>query len=167
VASSSATLYAVVLAALCSLSGSMHGGYILRVEAMLADLLATADLKESIRARWRRGERLLGFGHPLYPRGDPRARAILDELRRGLPKARTTPLLRIADEEFELSGHPPLIDYALASTASLLRLPPGSAQGIFLIGRSAGWVAHAIEQYAARSIIRPRGRYVGPLPVRS
>jgi citrate synthase len=166
VASTGATLYAAVLAALCSLSGSMHGGHILRVEAMLADLLATADLTESIRGRWRRGERLLGFGHPLYPSGDPRARAILDELRRDLPKARTAPILRIADAEFELSGRPPLLDYALASTTSLLRLPSGSAQGIFLIGRSAGWIAHAIEQYAARAIIRPRARYVGPLPVR-
>lgn len=167
VASTGATLYAAVLAALCSFSGSRHGGYILRVEAMLADLLASTDLKGSIKERWRRGERLLGFGHPLYPNGDPRARAILDEVRRTLPRTRTAPVLRIAEAEFELSGRPPLLDYALASAASVLRLPPGTAQGIFLMGRTAGWIAHALEQYAARAIIRPRARYVGPLPVRS
>jgi len=165
VASTEATLYAAVLAALCALSGARHGGHIFRVEAMLADLMEAGNLKANIRERWQRGERLVGFGHPLYPAGDPRAQAILAVLRTGMSKSKSVRIFEIAELEFELSGRAPLIDYALASTARVLGLPVGSAQGIFLLGRSVGWIAHAIEQYAARTIIRPRARYVGPVPI--
>jgi citrate synthase len=166
VASTEATLYAAVLAALCSLSGARHGGHIFRVEAMLADLMEAGNLKANIWERWRRGERLVGFGHPLYPDGDPRAQAILVVLGTGRSKSKSAPFFEIAQLEFELSGRAPSIDYALASTARVLGLPLGSAQGIFLLGRSVGWIAHAIEQYAARTIIRPRARYVGPVPIK-
>lgn len=165
VASTGATPYAVVLAALCSFSGPRHGGHLLRVEEMLSDLIASGSIKTSIRDRWRRGERLLGFGHALYPNGDPRARALLDVLRRTLPKRKTAPIFEIAEAELEKSGRASMIDYAIAATAVVLGLPRGSAQGLFLIGRSVGWIAHAVEQYATGTIIRPRARYVGSLPV--
>ena len=51
--------------------------------------------------------------------------------------------------------------------ASALELPPGSAIGLFALGRSAGWIAHAMEQRAAGYMLRPRARYVGPPPPRT
>ena len=166
VASTSASPYAVVLAALCSFSGPSHGGHLLRVEDMLIELIRDGNVKTRIRDRWRRGERLLGFGHSLYPTGDPRARSILDALRRRLPAQKVRPIFDIAAAELEKSGRAPMMDYAMAATAVALGLPRGSAQGMFLIGRSVGWIAHAIEQYQAQSIIRPRARYVGQLPIK-
>ena len=164
VASTGATLYSAIIAALSSFSGPRHGGHILRVEAMLAELLAAGRVGTHIKERWRRGERLIGFGHPLYPEGDPRGRALLKALREQLPKSKTAPVFEIADMEFEQSGRAPLLDYALACTSLLLGLPVGSAQALFLLGRSVGWIAHALEQYSSRAIIRPCARYVGPLP---
>jgi citrate synthase len=164
VASTGATLYSAIIAALCSFSGPRHGGHILRVEAMLAELLAAGRVKTQIKERWRRGDRLIGFGHPLYPDGDPRGRALLEALRERLPRAKTAPIFEIAEMEFEQSGRAPLLDYALAAASRLLDLPLGSAQAIFLVGRSAGWIAQALEQYASGAIIRPCARYVGPLP---
>ena len=166
VASTGATPYAAVLAALCSFSGPSHGGHLLRVEDMISDLVAADNVKARIKDHWRRGDRLMGFGHPLYPDGDPRARCLLDALRSQLPKRRTAMVFDIAAVEFETSGRAPILDYAMAATTVLLGLPRGSAQGLFLIGRSVGWIAHALEQYAARTIIRPRARYVGPLPIK-
>ena len=166
VASTGATPYAALLAALCSFSGPSHGGHLLRVEDMISDLVAADNVKARIRDRWRRGDRLLGFGHPLYPDGDPRARCLLDALRRKLPKRRTAVIFDIAAVEFEMSGRAPILDYAVAAITVLLGLPRGSSQGLFLIGRSVGWIAHALEQYSARTIIRPRARYVGPLPMK-
>ena len=165
VASTGANPHAVVLAALCSFSGPRHGGYLFRVEDMLSDLVAGGNVKARIRERWRRGERLMGYGHPLYPDGDPRARALLDALRSQFAKRKSGVIFDIAAEEFEMSGRAPTVDYAMAAVSVLLGLPRGSAQGLFLIGRSVGWIAHAIEQYATSTIIRPRARYVGPLPL--
>jgi citrate synthase len=165
VASTGANPHAVVLAALCSFSGPRHGGHLLRVEDMLSDLVGGGNIKDRIRERWRRGERLIGYGHPLYPDGDPRARALLDTVRRQLPNKETAVIFDIAAQESEMSGRAPTVDYALAAISVLLGLPRGSAQGLFLIGRSVGWIAHAVEQYGINTIIRPRARYIGPLPL--
>jgi citrate synthase len=93
----------------------------------------------------------------------PRGLAILDALKRMFPKRRTEVFFRIASEVQGASGRAPHLDFALAAASILLRLPPGSAQGLPLVGRSVGWVAHAIEQRAAGVLIRPRARYVGVL----
>jgi citrate synthase len=164
VASTGAAPYAVVLAALCALSGPRHGGAINRVEAMLRDVVSSPDPQARIKERLRLGERFHGFGHPLYPEGDPRARAILSALRATLPRRQTDTLFKIESQIQELTGHAPYVDFALAATSILLRLPRSSAQGLFVIGRSVGWIAHAIEQYGVGVLIRPRARYVGPLP---
>jgi citrate synthase len=164
VASTRATPYAVVLAALCALSGPIHGGESLRVEAMLTDFMASNDLKGRIADRMRLGERPPGFGHPMYPQGDPRALAILEALKRTFPKRQTETIFRIASEVQDLSGRAPHLDFALSAMSLLLGLPRGSAQGLFLVGRTVGWIGHAMEQYAAGALIRPRARYVGILP---
>jgi citrate synthase len=45
-----------------------------------------------------------------------------------------------------------------------LELPVGSALGIFCLGRSIGWIAHALEQRSHGTLIRPRAAYIGPSP---
>src|SRR5262245_17588043 len=74
-------------------------------------------------------------------------------------------VLRIANEVSELIGRRPNVDFALGFVSVTLKLPPGSGLGMFLVGRCVGWIAHVIEQYAAATLIRPRARYVGVLPV--
>ena len=59
----------------------------------------------------------------------------------------------------------PNIDFALALFARTLGLPAGSAVTIFALGRTIGWIGHAIEQYQIDQLIRPRARYVGPAPL--
>ena len=164
VASTGATPYAVVLAAMCALSGPIHGGAASKLEAMLSEFIASKDIKARIIDRLRFGDGVPGFGHPLYPEGDPRAIAILDALKRAFPQRKTAVIFQIASEVQGLSGRAPYVEFALAATSLLLRLPPGSALGLFLVGRTVGWIAHAIEQYASGVIIRPRARYVGILP---
>ena len=53
---------------------------------------------------------------------------------------------------------------ALAAVARVLRLPAGSPLTIFAIGRTIGWIGHALEQYATGQLIRPRAKYVGVVP---
>jgi citrate synthase len=64
----------------------------------------------------------------------------------------------------QLTGRRPSIDVALVAIRRHLRLPPGSAFQLFALGRSVGWIAHALEQRALGQLIRPRAIYVGPPP---
>jgi citrate synthase len=63
-----------------------------------------------------------------------------------------------------LTGLHPNVDFALAAAATGLRLPQSAGLGLFIIGRTVGWIAHAIEQYESGTLIRPRARYLGPRP---
>jgi citrate synthase len=56
------------------------------------------------------------------------------------------------------------MDFALVLAARLIGLPPEAPLAVFALGRSVGWMAHVMEQYAAARLIRPRARYVGPQP---
>ena len=58
----------------------------------------------------------------------------------------------------------PNVDFALAAVAHVLGLPAGSPLMLFAIGRTIGWIGHAIEQYATDQLIRPRAKYVGVAP---
>ena len=165
VASTGATPYAVVIAALSALSGPRHGGATGRAEAMIRALAAERDVDAAIAERLRRAEDTPGFGHPLYPDGDPRARAIIERLHVGSARRRGSAVARIEPALRRVVARPPNVDFALALAAVELALPPGAALGLFLIGRSVGWIGHAIEQYATGTLIRPRARYVGVLPV--
>ncbi len=60
----------------------------------------------------------------------------------------------------------PNVDLGLVTLARVLDMPNGSALKLMALGRVAGWVAHALEQYPTQRIIRPRAKYVGPLPIK-
>jgi citrate synthase len=152
VASTGAPLAAAVSAALGALSGPRHGGAASRAEALFHEEKRSGDAIMAIASRLARGEEVPGIGHPLYPDGDPRAVAILYALSLAFPQAR------------RLVGYRPNVDLALAAVACSLELPRGAALGLFIIGRTAGWIAHAIEQHESGVLIRPRARYTGLRP---
>jgi citrate synthase len=168
VASASSTLYAVVGAGLCALRGVKHGGATERAEEFLREAASARRVRDVIASRLRRGELIPGFGHPLYPAGDPRARAVLELLTRrysdspavGLARSIIKEARRVSDAML------PNIDLAVALLTRTLRLPAGSAITIFALGRTIGWIGHALEQYQIDRLIRPRARYVGPAPAR-
>jgi citrate synthase len=163
VASTGASPYAVVLAALSALSGGRHGGDTARAEGLFRELVEAQDPIAVMTPRLVRGDRLPGFGQLLYPEGDPRAIAILAALAQAAPEAHT--LAETAAEiGLRLTGRHPNVDFALAAAATGLGLPRSAALGLFIIGRTVGWIAHAIEQYESGILIRPRARYLGPRP---
>jgi citrate synthase len=70
----------------------------------------------------------------------------------------------VSGEVLQLMGERPTVDFALATVARVLGLPAGGAVALFALGRTVGWIGHAIEQYQSGSLIRPRARYVGEPP---
>jgi citrate synthase len=165
VASANANPYAVVVAGLSALRGPLHGGATAQVEALFDEVGEPARARAVLEARLRRGERIPGFGHALYVGIDPRARVLLDLLHERKP---VCPGLALADAVAEscvaLVGKHPNVDFAGGAMARALALPRGAPLAMFGIARSAGWIAHALEQYAEGRLIRPRARYVGPPP---
>ncbi|MEA2626281.1 MAG: citrate synthase [Candidatus Binatota bacterium] len=159
-ASAGADVYGCFSAALAALSGSRHGGILERVEALVAEAGEPAAAERVVHERSRRGEAIPGFGHPLYPDGDPRARPLLEAARAlagTSPRAAT--VLALADVMRGEGRGDPTVDTGLVALAAALGLAPGAAAGIFAVGRSAGWIAHVLEQQAAGFLIRPRARY--------
>jgi citrate synthase len=161
VASAGGSPYGIVIAGLAALEGTKHGGTTARIEAAWDSLERARDLRAALTERLRRGETIEGFGHPLYPRGDPRAALLLGML----PKNRASALAReIAAAAEAVLGEKPTVDFALVAVARALGLPDGTALTLFAIGRTLGWIAHAIEQYESAATIRPRAKYVGATP---
>jgi citrate synthase len=102
-----------------------------------------------------------GFGHPLYPDGDPRVAVLLPLARTFGPTPEADAVLEVARAQGVAA---PNVDFALAALSSRLGLPVGAGEAIFTVGRLAGWLAHALEEYAKRTPLRLRAVYTGPRP---
>ncbi|MEL7059884.1 MAG: citrate synthase family protein [Acidobacteriota bacterium] len=179
-ASTEAPPHAVLSAGLAALVGPRHGGHVLRVAALLDEIevdirsLDPQRVDDALARRLRRGDPLPGFGHPLYPQGDPRGRemfARLTDLEARAQEVGAEPVdsarldlealaaCRLLAERGEaLLGEAPTIDVALVAVARTLRLPASAPIVLFATGRCAGWIAHALEQRADGRLIRPRAR---------
>jgi citrate synthase len=156
VASTGASLGAATEAGLAALSGPLHGGSWIWIAALFREAERLGDPGRAVVEWLQRGEQHLpGFGHPLYPDGDPRAIAILEQLDH-------PPVL--AGAVAQAGGPPPNLDYALVALQREFGLPEDAPFIIFAAGRTVGWIAHALEQQATGSLLRPRARYVGPAP---
>jgi citrate synthase len=151
-ASTGASLPAALLSGLATLSGPRHGGV-----ASLARLALEAALRgksqDFLAQHANQPPYSYGFGHPLYPDGDPRARIILNRL--ADKGAVVSAMTSLSDQ----LGLPPNIDAALAGLSVAQNLPDTAAFTIFATGRLVGWIAHAMEQQESGEIIRPRARY--------
>ena len=163
VASAGSNLYEVVNAAVCAMRGSRHGGRSLLAHELLGELRCDESLRPTL-VRWLRERQFVpGFGHHLYPTGDPRARALLELLKQGGAGEAQLRVVRQASRVLRKQAN---IDLALAALARAFDLPPQAPLGIFTLGRIAGWIGHAVEQRTSENLIRPRARYIGPLPNR-
>jgi len=165
VASAGATPYGTVIAGLSALQGVKHGGYTERVEALFNEAGSIDKIQDVMRGRLRRGESLPGFGHKLYPEADPRAVVMYEMLSDSYGDTPEFQFIKKAiDVAADLIGEFPTIDILLVAVARILKLPEGSALALFALGRTIGWIGHAIEQYETNRLIRPRARYTGTHP---
>ncbi|HEV3424663.1 MAG TPA: citrate synthase family protein [Paraburkholderia sp.] len=161
-------LFGAVAGGLAALSGPLHGGETVRVAALLDEAARAADLDRYLATRLthhehgRHGAVLPGFGHPLYPHGDPRAQALLEILTECAPaRSPMAEIHALTRSLRDSTGAKPTVDFALAAIERVLGLPAGAAFTLFAVGRVVGWIAHAMEQAADGRLIRPRARYIG------
>jgi citrate synthase len=169
--------YAVVATGLGALGGAMHasprpvvayGGASLGAETMLAAAREPADAVRVVGDLLRRGERIPGLGtfDTGAHRADPRAEVLLDLTRKAAPRSVRYAVADAVLAETRRRALPePTIDFALATLVSVAGMIPGAGEAIFAVARTAGWIAHAMEEYARSAPLRPRTIYTGPAPV--
>ncbi|HZC40540.1 MAG TPA: citrate/2-methylcitrate synthase [Streptosporangiaceae bacterium] len=157
--------YAVVATGLGALGGALHGGASLGAETMLAGAAGPADAPRVVGDLLRRGERIPGFGHMVYPERDPRAEFLLDAVRAAAPGSARLAVAEAVLAEVPRRGLPRAnIDFALAVLAGVAGMTRGAGEAIFAVARTAGWVAHALEEYQRRAPLRPRAIRPGESP---
>lgn len=165
VASTGANLYASTMAGLVAVNGPRHGGLTRRVAHLFLDLKEAADIDAELARRVRDRIYIPGFGHQLYPDGDTRAVALFAMMRELVPGSPELAFAeRIANAAEQQIDRKPNVDFATVTLERVLGLPKDSALALFLLGRTVGWIAHALEQAAHGALIRPRARYIGPRP---
>jgi citrate synthase len=165
-ASTHADLNAAITAAVGALSGPRHGGANQNVMRMLLEI----DDEGGDPVSWAEramdeGRRVPGFGHPVYTVLDPRA-AILREQSAALGEAAGDDRWYEYSRDLEAymeneKGLAPNIDFYSASTYYQMGVPIDLYTPIFAMARVGGWIAHALEQYADKRVIRPRAEYTG------
>ncbi len=168
VASTLADVYGALTAAVASLKGPLHGGANEAVMYMLLEAKTADGLEELIRQKLARKERIMGFGHRVYMRRmDPRA-ALLKETLRELVAAKGSGEEFVAmcqrgeDVMRTEKGLYPNLDYYAAPVYYLLGIPIELYTPIFFAARSAGLLAHIVEQHRDNRLYRPRVLYTGP-----
>jgi citrate synthase len=165
-ASMRADPYAVVSTGLGAMTGALHGGAALGAEIMLGSAASPADAPRVVGDVLRRGEKLPGFGHFVYRDGDPRANLLLRMIGQYAPDSAPLAIASAVTAEARRRALPdPNIEFALAVLAGAAGMIRGAGEAMFAIGRTAGWLAHALEEYERNIPIRPRCVYTGPVPV--
>ncbi|MGR3869239.1 citrate/2-methylcitrate synthase [Streptomyces graminifolii] len=167
-ASARAHAYAAVSSGLGVLEGPLHGAASGLAHRLLLDVLDQGNAAPVVADELRSGRRIPGLGHRLYPGEDPRARALFALLEE-IPGA--APALAAArDIVATTARHTPLhanVDLALAVFTVSSGMPSTAGETVFAVARTAGWIAHALEEYGERPLrMRPSGQYVGPRPPR-
>jgi citrate synthase len=172
VASTQASIASAVLGGYCTFTGPKHGGAPGPTLDMLDEAAASGDVDAWLERKLAAGGRLMGFGHRVFRVRDPRADALRESLQRLGPSVGR--LAFAADFERRalaaLERHKPgrSLQTNLEINAALLLDAVGldreAFMPVFAIGRSAGWIAHALEQQQTGRMIRPLSKYVGPQP---
>ena len=155
--------YAAVATGLGALGGPLHGGASLGAEAMLAAAAVPQDAAPVVGDLLRRTGRVPGFGHFVYRAGDPRAVCLLGLVARGAPGSARLAVAQAVLAEMRRRALPePNIDFALAVLADVAGMISGAGEAVFAVARTAGWIAHALEEYDREVPLRPRAVYTGP-----
>lgn len=159
-------MYSGITAAIGALKGPLHGGANEQVMKMLSEIGEVDNAIPYIKEKLENKEKIMGMGHRVYRKGDPRAKFL---------KEMSKELTGVAGEEkwYEMSikiedyikkekGLPANVDFYSASVYHSLGIDHDLFTPIFAMSRTSGWLAHILEQYKNNRLIRPRAEYVGP-----
>lgn len=168
-ASTLASPYLVIAAAIGTLAGPLHGGANEKVVMMLEEIGRPEQARAWVEKRLDNKEKVWGMGHREYKVKDPRAtflqKMMMDWARK---KGTISPLFETAlvveavcEERLGQKGVFPNVDFYSGILYREMGIPTDQFTPIFAVSRSAGWLAHWREQLKDNRIFRPTQVYTG------
>jgi len=160
-----AGMHSAISTSLASLKGPLHGGANRKVMEMLEEIGGPQSVNAYIEGMLASGQRIMGFGHRVYKTEDPRSRHLRKYSERLSRRAGTAHLFeishRIEEVVLERKGIRPNVDFYSATVQEALKIPKEYFTCIFSVSRTAGWIAHVMEQFMDNRLIRPTSKYIG------
>lgn len=160
-----AGMHSAISAALASLKGPLHGGANRGVMEMLEEIENPERVNCYIDGMLDTGRRIMGFGHRVYKTEDPRSKHLRQFSEKLSEQAGTSKLYelshRIEKVVRDRKGIRPNVDFYSATVQRALGIPKTYYTCIFASARTAGWIAHVMEQFRDNRLIRPTSNYVG------
>jgi 2-methylcitrate synthase/citrate synthase II len=165
-ASTLAGIYAAVTSACGTLKGPLHGGANEESMKMLEEIGTPDRAEEWLKKKLATKEKIMGFGHRVYKKGDSRVPAMREigrDLGKRTGKEQWIPICEKLEEVMEREKHLCAnVDLYAAPVFWMLGFPPELNTPLFAASRVAGWCAHVVEQHDNNRLIRPRSLYTGP-----
>ena len=161
VASTGAPLSSAVAAGIMSINRH-HGGAITNCAIQLGEIIAKADggdLKEAAKtllAQWKTsGVRMSGFGHRIHS-ADPRTKRLMDLAEEAGACGKHIEAASAVAQCFAEEGKslPLNVDGAIAAVLADLGFEPEVMNGLFMIARTPGLVAHVREEQTRMNPVR-------------
>ena len=171
--STGSDLVSAVVGAIGALKGPLHGGAPGPALDMVFEIGEAGRAEAYLRAKLERHERLMGFGHRVYRVRDPRADVLAAAAERlyrrdgdmalyELAKSVETTALALLAEYQPGRKLQTNVEYYTALLLHGLALPTDLFSPTFAVSRTAGWIAHCLEQRRQSRLIRPQSEYIGP-----
>ncbi|MCY4037302.1 MAG: citrate synthase, partial [bacterium] len=155
--------YSAVAAGLGILGGRLHGAASAPIHQIFQEAVASGDPAWALGEAHRRDGRTPGFGHSVYRRNDPRCSALMESVVGAWASHEHLPVvLAVRNLASDRTGAPATVDFALGALTFLAGMQPEAGEAVFAIARTAGWIAHALEEYGEDPLrFRFQARYVG------
>ncbi len=167
-ASTLSDIYSAITSGIGTLKGSLHGGANEEAMNLILRFKDPQEAESGIIDMLNRKEKIMGFGHRVYKKGDTRSHVMKKYAQELAQKKGNTKLFETAEriEKIvrERKGLPPNADFYSAVVYYLLGIPIPLYTPIFVLSRTSGWSAHVLEQMSDNKLIRPRSVYQGPPP---
>lgn len=153
--------------ALATLKGPLHGGANAEILDFFNKFKNTDEAVKYVDEQVARGEKVMGFGHRIYKRLDPRAQFVKAKLKEIAPESKVLQIAEAVENRmWEKKNIPANLDFYAAIYMDALGIPQDFYTPLFAASRVFGWIAHYKEQLADNRLIRPSSKYVGPLDLK-
>lgn len=167
-ASTESDFYSAIVSAIGTLRGALHGGANEEAMRLISSFKTPEQAEQGVKEMLANKEKIMGFGHRVYKKSDPRSDIIKvwseklsKHARDGYLYAVSESIEKVMWDEKKLF---PNLDFYSATAYHFCGIPTPLFTPVFVMSRLSGWSAHIFEQRANNRLIRPEANYIGPAP---